>query len=216
MPDPMICAALQPVCGFINQAGVPAATAKAVSSFACIKRNLRDLTKAMEDLQALEKVVRAQVELEINNLNECHPQVSLWLRRAVDALVDPIFLDCDQLFQPSCLCSSALSLGKRYRLGKHTVEMLEYLDRLLKEGNQFETFACKCLPDSVEERPWTQTFGIEPVLKDFKKSFESTGISIIGVWGPGGVGKTTLLNTFNNELKAWGRDYQVSNTLATN
>nr|CAB3487633.1 unnamed protein product [Digitaria exilis] len=206
MADPsLICGVLQPVCGFINQAGVPAATAKGVSSFACIKRNLRDLTKAMEDLQALDKVVRAQVELEANNLNECHPQVSLWLRRVVDVLVDPIVNEYDQLFQSSCLCSSALSLGKRYNLGKRIVEMLEYLDRLVKEGNQFETFASKRLPDFVEERPRTQTFGIEPILRDFRKSFESADMSIIGVWGPGGVGKTTLLNTFNNELKAWGK-----------
>ncbi|XP_062183732.1 disease resistance protein RPS2-like [Phragmites australis] len=210
MPDPtMICAALQPVCGFINQAGVPAATAKHVASFACIKRNLRDLTKAMEDLQALEKVVQGQVILETNNLNECHPQVSLWLTRVVDVLVDPIGRECDQLMQSSCFCSSALSLGKRYRLGKRVVEMLEYLDRLIKEGSQFETFASKRLPDFVEERPRTQTFGIEPVLRDFRKSFETNDVKIIGIWGPGGVGKTTLLNTFNNELKAWGRDYQV-------
>ncbi|KAF8704128.1 hypothetical protein HU200_031619 [Digitaria exilis] len=210
MADPsLICGVLQPVCGFINQAGVPAATAKGVSSFACIKRNLRDLTKAMEDLQALDKVVRAQVELEANNLNECHPQVSLWLRRVVDVLVDPIVDECDQLFQSSCLCSSALSLGKRYNLGRRIVEMLEYLDRLVKEGNQFETFASKRLPDFVEQRPRTQTFGIEPILRDFRKSFESADMSIIGVWGPGGVGKTTLLNTFNNELKAWGSDHQV-------
>jgi disease resistance protein RPS2 len=69
------------------------------------------------------------------------------------------------------------------------------------------------LPDSVEERPQTKTFGIEPVLKDLGKYCDSTIVSIIGVCGPGGVGKTTLLNTFNNELKASGRDYQVSKAL---
>ncbi|TVU15240.1 hypothetical protein EJB05_38750, partial [Eragrostis curvula] len=210
MADPtMICAALQPVCGFINQAGVPAATAKRVSSFACIKRNLRDLTKAMEDLQAVQKVVRGQVDLETNNLNVCHPQVSLWLTRVANVLVDPIIQECDQLFQPSCLCSSTLSLGKRYSLGNRVVETLEYVDRLIKEGGQFETFASKRSPDFVEERPRTQTFGIEPILRDFRKSFDRDDVNIIGVWGPGGVGKTTLLNTVNNELKALGRDYQV-------
>ncbi|KAL6903501.1 hypothetical protein ACP4OV_004314 [Aristida adscensionis] len=210
MADPtLICAALQPVCGFINQAGVPSATAKRVSSFACIKRNLRDLTKSMEDLQAIEKVVRRQVDLEINNLNECDPRVNLWLRRVVDVLVDPISQECDQLMHSSCFCSSALNLGKRYRLGTYVVEMLEYLDRLIKEGNQFETFASKRKPDLVEERPQITTFGIKPVLKDLREYFDSDNVSIIGIWGPGGVGKTTLLNNFNNELKECGRDYQV-------
>jgi disease resistance protein RPS2 len=214
MADPsMICAVLQPVCGFINEAGVPAATARGVSSFACIKRNLGDLIKAMEDLQAVEKVVRGQVTLETNNLNECHPQVSLWLTRVLHVLVDPIVQESDQLFQSSCLCSSFLSLRKRYRLGKRVAEMLEDVDRLIREGKQFDTFASKRLPDSVEERPRTKTFGIEPVLKDLGKFCDSINVSIIGVCGPGGVGKTTLLNTFNNELKACGRDYQVCKAL---
>ncbi|RCV34511.1 hypothetical protein SETIT_7G165000v2 [Setaria italica] len=210
MADPsIICAALQPVCGFINQAGVPGATAKHFSSFACIKRNRRLLRKAIENLQAIEKVVRGQFDLEINNLNECDPRVILWLRRVASILVDPTDQEIDRLMQSSGLCRSVLGLGKRYCLGKHIVEMLEDLAGLIEEGNQFKTFASKRLPDFVEERPRTQTFGIEPMLRDLWKSFESTDVSIIGVCGPGGVGKTTLLNTFNNELKLRGRDYQL-------
>lgn len=91
--------------------------------------------------------------------------------------------------------------------------MIEDIAELIEEGNQFKTFASKRLPDFVEERPRTQTFGIKPVLRDLWKSFEATDVSIIGVWGPGGVGKTTLLNNFNNELKACGKDYQVNISL---
>ena len=115
--------------------------------------------------------------------------------------------------QSSWLCRSILGLGKRYRLGKHIAQMLEDIAELIEEGNQFKTFASKRLPDLVEERPRTQTFGIKPVLRDLWESFESTDVSIIGVWGPGGVGKTTLLNNFNNELKAFSRDYQVNISL---
>ncbi|CAN6268527.1 unnamed protein product [Urochloa humidicola] len=210
MAEPMICAALQPViCGFINEAGVPAATAKRFSSFACIKRNHRLLRKAREDLQAIKKMVQGQVDLKTNHLNECDPRVNLWLRRVASVQIDSIDQQYDRLMQSSWLCRSVLGLGKRYHLGKHIAEMLEDIARLIEEGNQFKTFASKRLPDLVEERPRTQTFGIKPVLRNLWKSFESTDVSIIGVWGPGGVGKTTLLNNFNNELKACARDYQV-------
>lgn len=196
MADPsMICAALQPVCGFINDTGAPAATARRLSSFVCIRRNRRALAKAIEDLQAVEKVVRGQVNFETNQLNECDPRVNLWLRRVDEFLVDAIDQECDQLMQSSCFCGSALSLGKRYHLGKRVIEMLEDLGKLIEEGNQFKTFAYKPLPELVEERPRTQTFGIHPVLNDLRKLFDSSNVSIIGVWGPGGVGKTTLLNT---------------------
>lgn len=200
---------------FINQAGLPTATARRFSSFACIKRNHRLMRKAKEDLQAIKKAVRGQVDLETNNLNECDPRVDLWLTRVASVLLDPIDQECERLMQSTCLCRSVLGLGKRYRLGKRIVELLEDLAGLIEEGNQFKTFASKRLPDFVEERPRTQTFGIEPVLKDLRKSFDSNHVSIIGIWGPGGVGKTTLLNTFNNELKAWGRDYQVHNSVTT-
>ncbi|GJN02351.1 hypothetical protein PR202_ga19692 [Eleusine coracana subsp. coracana] len=202
MADPtIICAAIQPVCGFIYQAGLPAATARRFSSFACIERNHRLLRKAKEDLQAIKKMVRGQVDLETNNLNECDPRVDLWLKRVATVLLDPIDQECDRLMQSSCLCRSVVGFGKRYSLGKRIAELLEDLAGLIEEGNQFKTFASKRLPEFVEERPRTQTFGIEPVLRDLRKSFDSSDVSIIGVWGPGGVGKTTLLNTFNNELR---------------
>jgi disease resistance protein RPS2 len=210
MADPTtICFAMQPVCGFINQTGLPAATAERFSSFACIKRNHRLLRKVKEDLQAIQKVVQGQVDLETNNLNECDPRVDLWLTRVESVLVDPIDQECNRLMQSSWFSRSVLGLGKRYRLGKRIAELLEYLAGLIEEGNQFQTFASKRLPDFVEERPRTQTFGIEPVLRDLRRSFDSNDVSIIGIWGPGGVGKTTLLNAFNNELKALGGDYQV-------
>jgi disease resistance protein RPS2 len=213
MSEHTICTSLPSViCGFINEAGVPKATAKHFSSFACIKRSRRLLRKAREDLQAIQKVVQGQVDLETNNLSECDPRVDLWLTRVASVRVDSIDQEYDRLMQSSWLCRSVLGLGKRYHLGKRIVEMLEDIAGLIEEGNQFKTFSSKRLPDFVEERPRTQTFGMKPVLKDLWKSFESTDVSFIGVWGPGGVGKTTLLNNFNNELKACGRNYQVTLT----
>ncbi|VAH34617.1 unnamed protein product [Triticum turgidum subsp. durum] len=210
-PSMMICAALQPVCGFINNTGAPAATARRFSSSVCIKRNRRALTKAIEDLQAVEKVVQEQVSVETNQLNKCDPRVELWLSRVDGVLVpiDAIEQECDQLMQYSCFCSSSLSLGKRYRLRKRVLEILEDLRGLIEEGNQFKVFGSKPLPALVEDQPRIEALGIKPVLKNLWEFFNSSNVGIIGIWGPGGVGKTTLLNTFNNELKEWGTDYQV-------
>jgi disease resistance protein RPS2 len=213
MVDP-ISAALQPVCGFINNTGAPAATARQFSSFFCIKRNWRALTKANEYLQAFEKVVQEQVTRETNQLNKCHPLVQLWLRRVdgVPVLVDDIDRECDQLMQYSCFCNYSLILRKRYRLGKRVLKTLEDLGELIEEGNQFKVFGSTPLPDTVEKRRRIEAVGITPVLKDLWDFSDSSNVGIIGVWGPGGVGKTTLLNTFNNELKEHGSDYQVRNS----
>ncbi|CAM0903808.1 unnamed protein product [Alopecurus aequalis] len=112
--------------------------------------------------------------------------------------------------QYPCFCNPILTLGKRYRLGKLVLRTLGHLGKLIDEGKQFKEFGCKPGPDRIEERPRIETFGIEPVLKNLRELFNSSNVGIIGVWGPGGVGKTTLINTFNNELKEWDSDYQVA------
>ena len=209
MADPsIISAALLPVCGFINNTGLPAVTARQFSSLFCIKRNRRKLTEANEDLQAVEKMVQGEVNREADQLNKCPPLVELWLRRVDEApiLVDYISQEFDQQQY------RYLTLGKRYRLGKLVLRTLEHLGKLIDEGKQFKEFGCKPEPDRIEERPRIEAFGIKPVLKNLREFFNSSNLGIIGVWGPGGVGKTTLLNTFNNELKGWDSDYQVRNS----
>ncbi|CAM0903806.1 unnamed protein product [Alopecurus aequalis] len=209
MADPIISAALTPVCCFINNTGLPAVTARQFSSFFCIKGNRRKLTEASKYLQAVQKMVQGEVNRETDQLNKCHPLVELWLGKVDEALVLVGGIDkkCDQLMQ--CFCNSILTLGKRYRLGKLVLRTLENLGKLIEEGVQFKEFGCKPPPDLVEERPRIQAFGIKPVLKDLREFLNSSNMGIIGVWGPGGVGKTTLLNTFNNEFKEWGSRYQV-------
>jgi len=44
------------------------------------------------------------------------------------------------------------------------------------------------------------------LLHDFLEKGDS---NIIGVWGQGGIGKTTLLHVFNNDLEKKAHDYQV-------
>lgn len=186
MADPsMICAALQPVCGFINNTGVPAATARRFSSCIHIKRNRKALTETIEDLRAVQKTVQEKVRRETMQLNECDHQVSQWLIRVNEATgrADAIGQRCDQLMQYSCFWGS-LSLGKRYHLGKCVIKNLEDLGRLFKEGEQFEEFGYTPEPNFLEKRRTIEAFGIQPVLKDLREFFDNNNVAIIGVWGP--------------------------------
>nr|UBY07410.1 NBS-LRR disease resistance protein [Dasypyrum villosum] len=57
--------------------------------------------------------------------------------------------------------------------------------------------------------PQNKLFGLETMLSQLHDLFEKGDSNIIGVWGQGGVGKTTLLHVFNNDLEKKVHEYMV-------
>ncbi|TVU15241.1 hypothetical protein EJB05_38751, partial [Eragrostis curvula] len=200
---------LQPLWECLEGTGMVDAATKEVASFLRLKSNWADLDKARDSLQAVETTVRARVTMEINKLNVCDPQVQVWLNHVEELQLNTIDEDYIQFMKYSCLCQCTMHAARRAWIGKRVVEALEEVNKLTEEGRQFKKFGVKPLPEVVEHLPQIETFGLESMLTRLHDLLEKGDSNIIGVWGQGGIGKTTLLHAFNNHLEIKARDYQV-------
>uniref|UniRef100_A0A0D9W757 Uncharacterized protein n=1 Tax=Leersia perrieri TaxID=77586 RepID=A0A0D9W757_9ORYZ len=200
---------LQPFCECLDGSGLLEASAGEVASFLQLRSNWDDLEKARESLGAVERMVRGRVTAEIDKLNVCDPQVELWLRRVDELQVHTLDEDYTNLMKYSSLCQCTRHAARRSRIGKRVVESLDEVNKLIEEGRQFKKFGFKPSPEIVERLPESKTFGLETMLAQLHDLLEKADSNIIGVWGQGGIGKTTLLHAFNNDLEKKVHDYQV-------
>jgi disease resistance protein RPS2 len=94
------------------------------------------------------------------------------------------------------------------------VEALEEVKDLNEEGRKFKKFGFKPPPEIVNHLPHNETFGLESMFTQLHDFLENGDSRIIGIWGQGGIGKTTLLHALNNDLEKAG-DYQVLSCFLT-
>lgn len=200
---------LQPLWECLDGTGMVDVATHEITSFIRLKSNWSDLDKARDSLRAIEIIVKARVTMELNKLNVCDPRVQVWLNRVEELQLDTIDEDYSQFMKYSCLCQCTMHAARRAWIGKRVVEALEEVNKLTEEGRGFRKFGFKPLPEVVEHLPQIETFGLESMLIQLHDLLEKSDSSIIGVWGAGGIGKTTLLHVFNNDLKRKARDYQV-------
>ncbi|GKV35621.1 hypothetical protein SLEP1_g43869 [Rubroshorea leprosula] len=103
-------------------------------------------------------------------------------------------------FSKSC-CSS-------YKFGKKVVQKTRDVTKLKTEGN-FPVVAARCPAASVVIRPSESTVGLESTFDEVWACVTGPGSNMIGLYGMGGVGKTTLLKQINNELGQTRNDFDI-------
>ncbi|GAU20792.1 hypothetical protein TSUD_85110 [Trifolium subterraneum] len=86
-----------------------------------------------------------------------------------------------------------------YKLGKKIVERLNVAkDMLSKAGKILITI--RQPPKPVDEMPCGETVGLDLMIQKVWNTLEDDNVGIIGLYGMGGVGKTTLLKRIHSEL----------------
>jgi disease resistance protein RPS2 len=181
-------------CEFMNAIGLPAAVAAEIR-YLSIRENWSSLKSVKENLQAVQSVVDTKVSREIEKLRAVNPQVQLWLSRVEETIRDKTLEEEYEKFT-----SCGFNLTRRRKLGKQVMKKLQYVKELIEEENQFTDFGVDPPANPVDEIPLAKTFGLKSMLNRLDEYLKDHERCIIGVWGQGGVGKSTLLNVFNNQL----------------
>ncbi|TYG81653.1 hypothetical protein ES288_D01G022800v1 [Gossypium darwinii] len=139
------------------------------------------------------------------------PQVDLWLQRA-----DRVITDADKLIVQSPLHVEKLCMRgccsrhprSTHKFGKQIATILQEVNGL-KENGDFSDVACKPPIPSANKRPSDPTVGLESYVNQVWSCLQKEQVGIIGIYGLGGVGKTTLLNQINNKFHDTTHDYHV-------
>ncbi|XP_052485102.1 disease resistance protein SUMM2 isoform X1 [Gossypium raimondii] len=183
------------------------------ASYTCnLEDNLHALQAEVAKLKELwgdlmSRVRIAEDEQQHKRLN----QVEGWLQRA-----DHVIANADQLSRESPQQVEKLCTGgccsrhprSTHTFGKQIATILQEVKHL-KENGDFSDVACKPPLPSATKRPSEPTVGLESYVNQVWSSLQKEQVGVIGIYGLGGVGKTTLLNQINNKFHDTTHDYRV-------
>uniref|UniRef100_A0A2N9FBV4 AAA+ ATPase domain-containing protein n=1 Tax=Fagus sylvatica TaxID=28930 RepID=A0A2N9FBV4_FAGSY len=155
------------------------------------------LVREMERLVDLREQVKLKKEAAEKEGNEIRSRVIKWLHdvEKLELRVNPIQEQMHNNKKPS---ACFLNCSKRYRESREVEEILEEIKRLVQ--------VVENIPDVVYSTTiyWkrsirSQTTASKALDKTMRLLYNDR-VARIGIWGLGGVGKTTLVRALNNEL----------------
>ena len=159
-----------------------------------LDRETRDLSDLRADLQVEIK----QGELE--NMGPTH-QALAWLRDAEE--IEARAADFRVSFQQKGASSEGSSLQSSNRIGDEAAECLKQVQRLKTKRSSLPPLT-QALPPAVVPLPGSSNYdcvGTEETLSEIARLvLEDDEAGIIGIYGMGGIGKTTLLKAINDKL----------------
>ncbi|GMN64793.1 hypothetical protein TIFTF001_033873 [Ficus carica] len=177
-----------------------------------LKKNLDALKTALEALEdakndLVRKVNVAEQEQHLKRLDK----VQRWISRveSMEAEVKNLMEKSTQEVNKLCLwgCCSKNYISS-YKFGKKVFQKLSEVNDLQREG-VFEAVAERVPVASVVEIPLEPTVGLETQFDEVWKDLNYENVGIMGLFGMGGVGKTTLLKKINNNFLKTPNDYNV-------
>ncbi|KAL5761202.1 hypothetical protein ACOSQ2_020040 [Xanthoceras sorbifolium] len=180
-------------------------------------------TNLQNDLHVLQRELDRLIEKKNDvmtrvNIAEQQPQmqrleqVNGWFSRVqvTETQVAELKAESSQEIDGLCLggsCSKTCNLSRG--AGERVAKMLKELATLKEEGD-FDEVADWMPNDPVDERPFETTIiGTESTFNDVWRCLGVADVGIIGLYGMGGVGKSTLLDKINNKLRETPNDFAV-------
>ncbi|XP_044477764.1 uncharacterized protein LOC123205033 isoform X2 [Mangifera indica] len=161
------------------------------------KTNFDNLEKKAARLKDARDEVKAKVVDAENNVKKIKQTVKNWQRH-----VDSILEETDKLIQEKSN-GSCFNLITCYKNGRKAWKTLNAITELLQEE---KTFGEVSLPTTYEvvrltNKDYEEFESRRSVFNDVLKELDDPEVGIIGVYGMGGIGKTTLVKEVGHQAK---------------
>ncbi|KAF8392347.1 hypothetical protein HHK36_022689 [Tetracentron sinense] len=177
-----------------------------------LEENLNSLRSEMRQLISERNDLRRRVDVAEGQQMRRRDQVEEWFQmvEATEHEVDQIIEEGSQQISNKCLRGCCpKNCRSSYKAGKRVVKKLAAVAKLRSKGD-FIDVVDRLPPATMEGMPSRSTVGMDLMLENVWKCLTEDPARIIGLYGMGGVGKTTLLMKINNEFLHRGtHDFDV-------
>ncbi|XP_057488289.1 disease resistance protein At4g27190-like [Actinidia eriantha] len=170
------------------------------------KKNHKDLKDEMENLKKYREDIERKVEDAQIRGEEIVAVVSSWRTKADKMTQDfeNFMQQCTRKESMLCFACSCPNFIGRYRLSKRAQEIKNNVTNLKQDGHFDEIAYSKPPPPELQFRS-NDDYEIfdsrASVFKMVVDTLKDSKVTVIGVHGTGGVGKTTLVKEVSKELK---------------
>ncbi|EHA8589266.1 putative Disease resistance protein [Cocos nucifera] len=193
---------IQPVAQIIDRLWDP--IAHRVNYFAKVGENMDHLRSQVEELTASRDDLKKEVERAVLEGKDPKNELQVWLKKADEIIKNAEEMQEEFQQNKKCFYGWCLDCRSRYKLGKRIFKATQYLRDQKVRKNSFGEIAVPPLRESVQElatttiREGTSTMS---TLDQVWKWLMDAKTGIIGTWGKGGVGKTTLVMNIHNKIR---------------